>query len=166
MGPIRKFSLTYSPLEDRIAWDGEDAAGVTVRLWLTQRLCRALVGAILPLFEGKGPGAAAAQKRAALQSFEQAAAIADFGKVSGVATTPETAEGLVKGVHIRPRPDRLDLVFDFGAGEQRILEAHPPAVRQTLFVLRRLYQVAGWPTEIWPDWVGDPAAAPSEGAVN
>src|SRR6202000_1654677 len=102
----------------------------------------------------------------AVQSFEQAAAIAGFGKVPAVARTPQTVEGLVKAVHIRAQPQRLDLIFELADGERRVLEATRPAVRQALFVMRRLYAIAGWPADIWPEWVANPAAIPPEGAGN
>jgi hypothetical protein len=164
MSQIRKFSLVYDPKEDRMAWDGEDEAGATVRLWLTQRLCKAMVRALLPMLQAQSlpPG-----QREAVQSWEQAAAMAGFGKVPGVRPKAEAVTGLVRAVHMRPSAGRIDLTFEFGEDQSRTTEATHQAVRQMLSVLRRLYEVAGWPTDFWPGWISDPSSIPPvAGALN
>lgn len=168
MSKIQRFSLIYDVAEDRIAWDSEDTEGATTRLWLTQRLCRGMVGAILPMLqvEPAAPEPVAIQRQAAVQSWEQAAAMADFGKVPGVRPRPQTVVGLVKAIHIRPSADRLDLTFDFGADDSRTIGASQPAVRQMLTVLHRLHGVAGWPMDIWPAWIEGPQGPPQTGAMN
>lgn len=168
MSQIQKFSLIYDVAEDRMAWDSEDAHGATTRLWLTQRLCRGLVGAILPMLQGQptAPEPVAVQRQAAVQSWEQAAAMADFGKVPGVRPRPQTVTGLVRAVQIRPFADRMDLTFDFGPDQSRTIGVSHPAVRQMLTVLHRLYGAAGWPTDVWPAWIEGPQAAPPPDAVN
>ena len=168
MTQIQKFSLIYDVAEDRMAWDSEDAAGATTRLWLTQRLCRGLVGAILPMLQGEpvAPEPVAVQRQAAVQSWEQAAAMADFGKVPAVRPRPQTIVGLVKAVHIRPFAERMDLSFDFGRDEHRTLGVSRPAVRQMLTVLHRLYAAAGWPMDVWPAWIEGPQGQPSSDALN
>ena len=168
MSQIQKFSLIYDVAEDRMAWDSEDAQGATTRLWLTQRLCRGLVGAILPMLqvEPAAPEPVAAQRQAAVQSWEQAAAMADFGKVPGVRPLPQTVVGLVKAVHIGPFADHMDLSFDFGRDERRTLGVSRPAVRQMLTVLHRLYVAAGWPMDIWPAWIEGPHGQPPIDALN
>lgn len=165
MTQIRKFSLVYDPGEDRLAWDAEDQAGATTRLWLTQRLCRGLAGAILAMMQNRA-GETPPDRRATLQSWEQAAAMADFGKVEGVQPSVEGASGLVTAAHIRPTARGLDLTFDFGAGETRTVSIGSAGVRQTLAVMHRLHVAAGWPLDVWPAWVADPAAAAPTDSVN
>jgi hypothetical protein len=162
---IRKFSLRYDVGEDRIALDTEGEDGATSRLWLTQRFCRGLVQALVPVLEGTAT-AARVEHRSAVQAFEQAAAIAGFGKVEPVRPRPQTPVGLVKGAEIRPGPDRIAISFDLGQDRPFVLSAERPAIRQMLFVLRGLYKVAHWPAQFWPDWVAEPAAAAPTGSVN
>jgi hypothetical protein len=167
MSQIHKFSLAYDAEEDRLAWDAEDILGGTTRLWLTQRLCRGLVGALLPMLEQAAPQAAAPGRQAVVQAWEQAAAMAEFGKTPGVRPRAETVAGLVRAAHIRPSPASLELTFEFGDGQSRVVAVAHAGVRQMLAVMRRLYVAAGWPLDIWPAWMAEPPAgrAPS-GAVN
>ncbi|MFI4973839.1 MAG: hypothetical protein ACHP84_04780 [Caulobacterales bacterium] len=164
--PIRKFSLAFDAQEDRLAWDAEDLAGATTRLWLTQRLCRGLVAAVLPRLQAAAPADAAPRHAAAVQSWEQAAAMSEFGKIAGVQPGPDAASGLVSAVHIRPTADGLELKFDFGTDQSRTVGVAHAGVRQMLAVMRRLYQAAGWPMDIWPDWVEPPTAPPPADSVN
>ncbi len=163
MSEIVKFSLVYDVAEDRIAWDLEDEEGGGTRLWLTQRLVRGLVAAVIPLVSG-APQAAADEQGAepppapdaSLQAWEQAAAMSGFGKTKGVRVTPESTAGLVSTVHINTTTDGLSFTFEFG-NEQRTVGASGPAVRQTLSVLHSLHVQAGWPLDLWPAWIADPA---------
>jgi hypothetical protein len=166
MAEIRKVSLLYAIAEDRLALDTEDMAGGVTRLWLTQRLCRALVTTLVPMLQQvitlKLPAAAAD----AAQSWEQAAAMADFGKTPGVRPEPDMTTGLVTAVHISPPAGQMTLTFDFGDGESRVVTLSVAALRQTLSVMYRLQAEAGWPLDLWPAWISDPAATAFAGAVN
>lgn len=166
MTQIHKFSLVYDGDEDRLAWDTEDVEGVTTRLWLTQRLCRGVVNALLPLLQASTQAKAPPGHEATLQSWEQAAAMAAFGKIPPVKPRAESAVGLVRAVHIQPSSDGLVLTFDFGADEHRVIGLAQAEVRQTLTVMHGLHKAAGWPLDIWPAWISDPAAKAPVDVVN
>jgi hypothetical protein len=166
MTEIHKFSLSYDPAEDRLAWDTEDRAGVTTRLWLTHRLCRGLVNALLPMLQKATAQDVPAGHETTIQSWEQAAAMAEFGKVAPVKPQPQAASGVVRAVHIRPTAEGMNLTFDFGIDEVRTIGIATPGVRQTLAVMHRLYAAAGWPADIWPAWITDTAASAPKDAVN
>lgn len=51
MAEIQKISLLHMPVEDRLAFDVEDAEGAGTRLWLIQKLRRAPVAALVPLLD-------------------------------------------------------------------------------------------------------------------
>lgn len=159
MAEIHKFSLSYDAAEDRIAWDAEYKDGSTTRMWLTQRLCQAVVKAIVPMVAQTGPQPASTSGEAAVQSWEQAAAMADFGKVAPVRPQPQTVVGLVKTVNIAPAQDKVILTMDFGAPGPCVIGINVPQIRQTLSVIHGLYVAAGWPVDFWPAWITDPAGA-------
>ncbi len=166
MSRIHKFSMVYDGDEDRLALDTEDLEGVTTRLWLTQRLCRGVVGALLPLLKTEALQRASPEHLATLQSWEQAAAMAAFGKTPPVKPGAESTIGLVRAVHIQPSDDGLVLTFDFGADEHRVVGLAPAEVRQTLTVMHGLQKAAGWPLDLWPAWISDPSAPAPADAVN
>jgi len=166
---VHRFSLVYDADQDRIGWDTEDVGGRTLRLWLTQRLSRGLITAIVPLLQPATQHDVAAPHASTLQSWEQAAAMADFGKVPSVQTTSEASAGLMRSVQIQPTEDGMNLALDYSGPEPLTISLTSAAVRQTLTVIYRLYLAAGWPLDVWPAWISEPepmpAAAP-KGAVN
>jgi hypothetical protein len=162
---LTRFSLSYDPAEDRIAWDAEAAGGALVRLWLTQRLCRELVAALTPRLP-RPAATAPAGREAAVQSWEQAAAMASFGKTPGVTYTAEAVSGLVRTVHINPSPQNVTLVFEASEGEPAAITLDAVALRQMLAILRQLHAGAGWPLETFPAWVAEPPSTDSAAALN
>ena len=166
MAEIRKVSLLYAPAEDRLALDTEDLDGATTRLWLTQRLCRALVTTIIPMLQKAASLRLAGEGDGAVQSWEQAAAMAGFGQTPAVQSRSDSVTGLVHAVHISPPAQQMTLTFDFGEGDTRVVTETTAALRQTLSVMYRLQAEAGWPLDLWPPWIADPSAQAAGGAVN
>jgi hypothetical protein len=169
MAEIHRFSLVYDPAEDRIAWDMEDTEGAGTRLWLTQRFCKALIAALAPMIAEAVTAAADTKPdagyRETLQTWEQAAAMSEFGKLPTVRHTPQATAALVNTVHLQPSGETLTFVFEFGDGQQRRVGVDRTALRQTLQVMHRLHAAAGWPTEDWPAWITETeAAAPPDAA--
>jgi hypothetical protein len=166
MAEVQKFSLAYDPAEDRLALDIEDRAGETTRLWLTERLCRNLAPALIKLLSDRtAPQAAGAVAQSTVQSWAQVAAMQGFGQTPAVQLKPQAPSGLVSAVHVTPTNDRFVVKFDFGE-QSRSINFDEPALRQTLGLMQRLYRQAGWPADIWPDWIADPAADAASGTVN
>jgi hypothetical protein len=165
MRQLAKFSLSYDPAEDRIAWDGQDTAGAVTRLWITQRLCRDFVGALVPRLP-KPAAPVAAEHETAVQSWEQAAAMASFGATPGVAYPAGAAAGLVRTVHINPAPGSVGLVFEASEGDPATITLDAAALRQTLAVLHQLCQAALWPTDYWPAWIADAPKSEHAPALN
>jgi hypothetical protein len=166
MAEIHKFSLSYDAAEDRLAWDAEDREGGTTRMWLTQRLCRALVQAVVPMLLKTTAQALPREHETAVQSWEQAAAMADFGKVEPVRPRPQSLAGLVRTVNIRPPGEAFVLTFEFGAEGRCAIGMKLPELRQTLAVMHQLHVSAGWPLDFWPAWICEPAAGPGADIVN
>lgn len=60
----------------------------------------------------------------------------------------------------------MTLTFNFGADGTHLVTLTVTALRQTLAVMHRLHVEAGWPLDIWPAWIADPASQAAGGAVN
>lgn len=159
MAEITRFSLLFDPAEDRVALDMLDDAGAVTRLWLTQRLCRGLTPVLTPLVAGESADASR-------QSWAQAAAVEAMAGTPPVTPGAEATVGLVHEVTVAPATGRVGLTFRF-AGRSRELGLSTIALRQTLAELYRLHAAAGWPLDLWPAWIADPAReAAAEGGVN
>lgn len=166
MAEIRKVSLLYALAEDRLALDTEDVEGATTRLWLTQRLCRGLVTTLIPMLQKASALKLPGEGAGAEQSWEQAAAMATFGRTPAVQALPDSVTGLVHTVHISPSAGQMTLTFEFGEGEPRVVTLTTAALRQTLSVMHRLHVEAAWPLDLWPSWIADPTIEAAGGAVN
>jgi hypothetical protein len=163
---IHRFSLNYDPHEDRLAFDAEDQAGETTRLWLTERLCRNLAPALIKLLTEQGAAkAGGAVAESTVQSWAQLSALRGLDAAPPVKLKAQAPSGLVNAVHVTPANGRFLVKFDF-ADQSRSINFDEPALRQTLSLLARLYRAAGWPADIWPDWVVDPAPEPAVRTVN
>jgi len=161
MSQIRKFSFVYDAGEDRLACDTELADGATSRLWLTQRFCRGFLLAILPMLERSVSADEAHQPL--VQSWEQVAALSDFGHTPAVETTAQSSVGLVHSAHLTPLERGVDIALEYRApeGGPDLRQSMPlafPEVRQMLSAMHNLHVVAGWPVDAWPAWIADPAA--------
>jgi hypothetical protein len=159
----RKFTLLYDPAEDRMIWDMEDDAGEATRIWITQRMCRQFVGALIPRLPQPGPQVAA-EHRAAVQGFEQAAAMSNFGSAPPVQPTRVTTAGRARAINIAPTAGRIGLTFDLGEAVQRAVSLDPTAARQMLTLLYALHVQASWPVDFWPAWVAAAAQPAAAGA--
>ncbi|MFZ5671122.1 MAG: hypothetical protein ACOY4K_16660 [Pseudomonadota bacterium] len=164
MAGITRFSIVYDPREDRMALDGVDDDGATTRLWLTRRLCKGVAAHLIPQLQRVAEEAG--QGDPSVQSWAQAAALQDLGKVPAVQAGDAAVVGLAHTVNIQPRTGGVVLTIAFD-DQSRTIDATYPALRQTLFVLHRLHLAAGWGVEDWPDWIADPAArAATTGSLN
>lgn len=160
MSRIHKFTMGFSPLEDRIVWITEDIAGAVTRLWFTRRLSGRLVAALTPLLTSETLRAVPPEHREVAQSFEQAAAIASAQRVEPVQPRPDSVSGLVARITAKPTSDGMVLVLHFGHDEVRKLALTSNEIRQMLAALWGLYGQADWSREEFPGWVGESPVAP------
>lgn len=157
MSAFVRFSLFYDLAEDRLAWDGVDADDAVTRLWLTQRLCRGMIEALIPRLPKPKAAEMAPEHEPTVQSWEQQAAMSEFGKTPGVRVQPESVAGLVRTVHIRPGAEAVTFVFELGLEEDRSITLSSAGVRQMLALFHELHKAAGWPLDLFPAWVSQPA---------
>ena len=159
---IKRMSVKYDALQDRIALDVADSAGVVTRLWLTRRGTDQIVGAAAARVEAYAvaqfaraqvPAAAADQLRQSALATRQLTARLTQRSASAVELPPGTPEYLVTGFALPQNPKlvRLDFICQpvFTAGV--LLQS--AELFQWLGALQRQYQKAGWRSEVWPTWL-------------
>lgn len=156
MPGIERLTQGYDASEDRLFIDVRLTGGAACRLWLTQRLTGVLVQHLCLWLDEQLALTASGHHDARLHRFEQQAAAASLGPERAVEPGGEAL--LVHSVDLDRGEQALRLSFRAagarpGDGPQMTLD--PVLLRQWLAILRGLYAAAGWPTEVWPDWLGD-----------
>ncbi len=144
----------YDAVEDRLFIDVRDAAGAVLRLWLTRRLADAVFGHLCDwLQRSRSRGDAGFDQL--LHSWDQQAAQA--GLRSGEPVRWQGEAVLLVAVDFTQTDQGCQLVFKTQlAGQQQPVAAVTftlVQLRQWLGIVHRLYAPAGWPEDIWPDWL-------------
>lgn len=153
MTVLQRITTEYIDLEDRVRLSGEAASGVSVSLWLTQRLLGRLVGAILPwIAEGDD------DYQAVKNNFSQAAARAGLQRQPPVPA--QSSPCLVTKVDLRHNAEALTLTFCGADDLAAELTLQRQDVRQWLNILYDAWRAAGWPAGVWPEWMEAQAAPP------
>lgn len=149
---LKKVTLNYVAVEDRIRMSAERQNGEPVVFWLTMRLCRSMVGPLCGYIE-KNVQPSALVDRTTQLSVQQRQAMWEL----------QPSEPVRTGNEITPViPDRLDLEFlknkvalrlPYGIREKAELQMNPQELRQWMDILYRMFRSGAWPMDEWPDWM-------------
>jgi hypothetical protein len=148
---LKKVTLQYIEIEDRIRMsadlDGEEPAV----FWLTQRLCVRLVKKLSGHLEQSAPQSLLVDKGLMLSVQQHEAGWRQ--KIS----EPVKIGALSRSV----LPEKVDLICPAGGaaiifplyeGEPARLQMNMLELRQWLAVVYRQFQIAGWSMDVWPQW--------------
>lgn len=179
---LQRVTTSYVDSEDRLRLAGETPQGEAVVLWLTQRLLARLLPIFFQWLEqhqtgttsesgadGRSLARAAAEQGHAdwLHSFAQQAAVAGLVAQPPVQTAQARGSQLVHSVDVQgvmaEHDDGAVLRLTFkGQQEPSASDAlvgaygltlAPPILRQWVAIVYDQYRAAGWPLDLWPDWV-------------
>jgi hypothetical protein len=149
---LKKVTLQYIEIEDRIRMladlDGEEPAV----FWLTQRLCRRLVPKLAGHLEHSAQKSLMVDKGLMLsvqqhdagwqQKFSEPVKIGELSR----SVLPET-------VNLLCPAGGASIIFPLDVGGKSArLQMTMLELRQWMGVIYRQFQVAGWPMEVWPHW--------------
>lgn len=164
---LERITTRYSAEQDRIRLAGELPGGEPVVLWLTQRLLRRLLPSLLAWLEEQGgtpnvdaetgAGTARALYSEALQGFAQQAARAQLEPQAPVRVPEGSPACLVQSVDVGRQPGGLYLAFRDTQRAVAAMALQPQPLRQWLNILYDAWRQAGWPLEVWPDWLHESA---------
>jgi hypothetical protein len=157
---VERFTTEYHASEDRIRLSIAFNDGSVQLLWLTRRLLDRLIERLLAEIGSSSlPGGTARSPSMAnvQQRFNQHAATTAMKPQKPVrvdtSTQNDRPAALVTSIDLRGR--RRVLILDFRS-EEAVLATIPfakEALRQWLAVLHKRYEDAGWPGDLWPDWI-------------
>jgi hypothetical protein len=160
---IRKITQRYDPEQDRIGLTAQNAEGQVLLLWLTQRLVNRLVGILASWLDEDVKTMTSGRSMFSLHAWEQSSAEAQLKPGRPVDPAAVQGEALVNAVDLARGPKGYTLTFKWvSAGAARLM-LNPTELRQTLIILHRIFDTAGWPKHAWPEWfaAGAESGAPS-----
>lgn len=161
---LHRITTDYDEAEDRIKLVGQYRPDKLAVIWLTQRLLRRLVPVLLERLQTAQP---VGQSIAAsvVQEFAQQAARAQMQPLPSLQAPADAEAWLVKSIDIGNRQNGLQLVFKGANGEQATLKLEGQFLRHWLNILYDVCRKAGWPLNIWPDWMRESSQAPKKQVV-
>ena len=147
---LERITCEYIESEDRIRMSGEVASARPLVIWLTQRLLKRLIPMLIPLLEDKQTDPHRAE---AMQVFAQQAAKAQLKPQVPVQAQTAEAAWVASSVDIATTAQTVTLIFHALDGQKAsfVMQAQP--LRQWLDILHRLYVMAEWSQDVWPEWV-------------
>lgn len=151
MGELQRITTEFVDVEDRILLRGQTTADQVVMIWLTQRLLGRLIPHLLGWLEKQS--VMDAQLAEVLQGFAQQAARTDLPPQAPVQCKGDTCAWLVLSVDVVSAEEVLQLVFKGADDLSASLSLGAQALRQWLNILHDQYRVAGWPLQLWPQWM-------------
>ncbi len=170
---LERVTFDYSATQDRLLARMQASDGERHAAWLTQRLARRLVKALLSHLDktvtaeqavaatpSVGGGTAGPGPKEMLLSFRHQAALIKREPSPPVADVDTRDLPLLESIHARLTQHRALLTMDLPVGPAVLSLSHDHAW-QLLQILLNIFRKADWPVDAWPAWMrdGDSAAA-------
>ncbi len=164
---LLRLTSEYIEAEDRFRLTGEDIAGNTISLWLTQRLSYRLIGYLLSAISKTSSEATRNPTQDddagnLLQEFAQQAATAELPQQAAVDSKLSSEDWLVEEVDVnQDGKGNIGLIFKKEGVENVAIGFESQQLRQWLSIVRRQWTQAEWPVDLWPSWMTEN----NEGAI-
>ena len=143
----RKISIAYEEQQDRVSFSIETSSDQTVKAWFT---CRLLVNVVPHLHARSADNASPAGDGRSKRDSNNLANSPSVQQASPVNTDHCTFSFLVTSVDISKGNNELGLLMK---GEEKsfcvALNLTLVEVEQCLRAVRRCFEVAGWPSDVW-----------------
>jgi len=166
--PIRnlnRITTEYVDSEDRFRVTGQVGDNEVVEVWLTQRLFTRVLPHYFKWLEEQSDSAL---PKEIVQSFAQQAAKANLKQQAPVKRKADSQTLLVQAIDISPSKVGLGMRFKSSDEETATLSLPATQLRQWLNIVRTLWHKAGWPMDVWPEWMApdEIQSAPHDKAVH
>ena len=170
MCKLKKVTIDYVPVEDRVRLSGECDKSGRIGIWVTRRVLDRLVPVLLDWIEreavdlpggGRQPSGETPTPKLTraepLHGFAQEAARRSLVRQPRVLIQSQDRSWLTRAVDVKRGPRALQIDFRGEADERAELPLPVQPLRQWLNILHDTYRKAGWSADIWPDWVREAA---------
>jgi hypothetical protein len=155
---IRKVTMVYVPVEDRIQMRAESGDDQVTIMWLSFRLCREIVRRLTRQLDmSQAKRTPIVQSQLVQQSMHSNAK-------ANIKPTPPVRCADVQGflltkMIIQVSDTRVVLKIPLPDGDEGILSLTLEEARQWLEILYQQYKKGEWPLEVWPAWMRSEQAA-------
>lgn len=173
---LRRITIAYSALEDRLSLVAALNDDETVTLWLTQRFCAQLLPKLLewverqagnsiaaraPAPKGTAPPPHSDSAKAESLAFQQVSAQLQQKRGAAVVAKEGSCQILVTTVDVKFEAGCLRLIFPLDDTRKAIIPFSAKALSQFLGVIFTRYGEASWPVNGWPPWFKQAQLQPS-----
>lgn len=150
---LKKVTLAYSPLEDRIRMTAERNDGNPQGYWLTMRMSSQLVRTVCrQLEQNDNEGSQARLDQGTRHAVQQQAAEWQHKPSEPVQVSREVPMITPASIDVAFSADRTALLFPVEKDSKASLQMNRTELRQWLSILYRMFRNAGWPLDAWPAW--------------
>lgn len=149
---LKKVTLAYSPLEDRIRMTAERNDGNPQGYWLTMRMSSQLVRTVCRQLEKNDNEGGQRLDQGTRHAVQQQAAEWQYKPSEPVQASGEVPMITPASIDVAFSADRTALLFPAEKDCKASLQMNRMELRQWLSILYRMFRNAGWPLDAWPAW--------------
>ncbi len=149
MALLQRITTQYVDSEDRIKLSGITESGETSIIWLSQRLLLRVLPHCFSWLEKKLTSSAG---RDIFHSLELDDANSEQAQNSPVLPTKGCLQCLADSIDLNYGFDILSIQFRANSELYGHIQFNAMQLRQWLNILRALWRLAEWPTDVWPNW--------------
>lgn len=148
---LQRMTVQYVMSEDRIRLTGEDDAGKTWVLWMSQRILNRLIPHLCQFLEAKQKDTL---QSSLVQAFAQQKARTNLQQVASVKANADSKAMLVQSVDVKTLASGIELGFKDKDGLIFArLQLRQQVLRNWLNIVYDQYLRGEWTTGIWPLWI-------------
>lgn len=145
---IASFTARYDRVEDRISFDCALLGGGTIQLYITHRLGRKIVSALISQIQARQSGELE-------NEFSQRAAVSSKAKSDAVKLeVTNSSVWLVSSMKVQTLGDEvIRLVFQNSDNDSVHIQGRDALIRNVVDVLYKAFVLAEWDETVFPNWV-------------
>ena len=148
---LERFSTIYVAEEDRLRLSSEIIDGTLETIWLTQRF---LLGALPPLLKWLEKQIPSSLSINEVQEFQQQASTAAIKPQKPVQAEADHPSWIPTTANIASSEKMIKITLKDCNQNQVHLNLTAKQLRQWLSIVHDCWGKAGWPPQVWPDWIG------------
>jgi hypothetical protein len=152
---VVKITQLYDPVQDRLRFNLETNNGLSISIWMTQRLLNTVVLQLTKLIDLSLTEKVGGSTTNASQAFQQSIAQSTLKKQPPVQVVDIIEMGLITAINIARKKEKhtYEIVFSWDATGKARMVMDEFQLRQWLAVILSAVRRSEWPLNCWPEWI-------------